>query len=86
MLALLKIEKDNKEKSQLVVYSLIDFKIVSVFNVPFKARKIALHPNLSQVYFPCIFDQKQKKDIDLISIDIGFRKNTILPGHLNLRD
>lgn len=76
----------HRNPNQIIVSSLEDFKTVQIIPLPFEAGKMQLNPQNFQIYLTCIYDSKLAKRIDFIAVDIGFRKYTIIEGHLNARD
>ena len=76
----------HKGPNQIILASLIDFKIVSKIKLPHEARKMEIHPNFCEIFVTSVFNDKESKEVDLISQSIGFKMSDPIIGYLNLRD
>lgn len=72
--------------NQLIISSLIDFKTVSIISTHIRSMRIELNPNQSQVFLALYKDINQQRSLDMISFEIGFKKNNPIKGQLSMRD
>lgn len=60
------------DPNQLIVTSLVNYKVIRKVNLQFQSRQISIHPNNRLIFLVPAHDNK----LDLAVIDLGFKMHT----------